>query len=695
MSFVKTPTNLFLEKLELTRLREFLEDEGFKKHFRLNFTGGLVKSREDILFLNGKVEQDIDSNNLLTIKINPILAINNSGDILESKSIQKFTIPSINTWYWVKISHTYSNIEEGIFSIDRFGNLTGEGSNFLTILRQLPNFPTKIRFKNSQYNTQEYQILEVIDDTNAKLNGTSFTEESDLELSIVGTFTPGIIIPEVDKYPFNFDSVNIELIPESELNTPPSYIEGENFFLSRLRILDNQLIIQDKRTKFIRNSFLQSSLRNSNSLIGVESVRNTNTNTTNINNIVDIAWCMRSSNWAIDSSKNIVTIFGSSLGGRYKSILDFTDGDFNNWRLYTSNGQYCRISSSVKKGNAINLLVDILDVDNYSENGGLTFLEQELLITPDADFIELKFVDPLFINNYTTRFLPINTPILSQELLVSSYPECTYRIEYRLLVNGVFSEFITIPSDQVHGYYNEESFDSTGNLKESGLIRVKYDSTVEGGFITLTAYSNNFFSLRERIDINIEQTSKLVFSSSSNYLNLIPHESEQFQIIDNDSFRNISSTDVFFLNLSTSEDVIRNGSRFTLIIDKSTELRSTQINIVTNFNSVTGEGDVLKNITNRDSSYAKLNEQDLVIDFLYDGTEWNCLQNYKLDPVNEIKIFSGDINSYFDTSGIGKYGGWLGYALCNGSNGTPNLFDEFVIEPGNSSRYLRAYVIKI
>ena len=693
MSHLKIATNLFLEKLEMSRLISFLED-GYKGVFQNTFTPGLIKTN-NIDFINGRVEQDIDSENNQVLKIQPIQGIDLDGNFLKSNSILKFNIPSINTWYWIKVSYISSNVEKGTFSIDSSGMLIGnEESELMSIFRQVPNFPTKIKFLNSVNNPQEYEVLEVINNQNAKLNGISFVEEEGLKLKIVGTFTPGIIIPESDKYPFNFDSVKIDFVEELELNEQPNSLEGKEFFLARLKILDRQLIIQDKRLEYV--NFINSPIKqdDENVLIGIESVRYTPTSTTNINNIVDVSWCMRSDNWAIDSSKNIVTIFGSSQGGRFKSVLDFTDGDFNGWRVYTSNGNYSRVISSIRMGNAINLLVDVLDVNNYSLNGGNTFIEQTILITPDFDFIELEFTDPLFNKNRVTKFVPINTDRLSQELIVSDFPLCKYIMRYRYSGRGIFTDYKTILSDELHGYYNEESFEINGTLKPSGLTRVRYDTTDVTGFITLNAYKDSFYYLRQRIDINIEQVEKVLFGISSNYINLTPHVSTVYQVIDNDTFRS-SSNNMLFINLSKTEDVVQNGSRFTIIIDKETLLGNTQISVVSDFNITTGDGTIHKIISSRDSQYANINEQDLQIDFIYDGLEWNSIQNYRLDPGNELRLFSGSMLDYFDETGKGLFGGWKGYAISNGQNGTKDLSSLNQLEVGSTTNYLVAYCTKI
>lgn len=47
---------------------------------------------------------------------------------------------------------------------------------------------------------------------------------------------------------------------------------------------------------------------------------------------------------------------------------------------------------------------------------------------------------------------------------------------------------------------------------------------------------------------------------------------------------------------------------------------------------------------------------------------------------DEIRYFMGDPNVHFESGGRGIVSGeWDGFALCNGSNGTPNLSDKFIV----------------
>jgi hypothetical protein len=58
----------------------------------------------------------------------------------------------------------------------------------------------------------------------------------------------------------------------------------------------------------------------------------------------------------------------------------------------------------------------------------------------------------------------------------------------------------------------------------------------------------------------------------------------------------------------------------------------------------------------------------------------------------EIRMFCGDPTLYFDTTGLGiTTAEWTGWALCNGSNGTPNMLDKFICSGQAVSGQFLAY----
>jgi hypothetical protein len=91
-----------------------------------------------------------------------------------------------------------------------------------------------------------------------------------------------------------------------------------------------------------------------------------------IGTCVKLAWGFRSDSWNIDTSNNIVT-FNNGLGGKYKTVNDFQNGDLVGGRLYTPirkipAGSFLQL----KQGSAIQFGLDVLDVNNFSPDGGTT-----------------------------------------------------------------------------------------------------------------------------------------------------------------------------------------------------------------------------------------------------------------------------------------------------------------------------------
>ena len=114
MSYLKLSSDLFLEKAELNRFKQFLDDDGFRK-FMVNSSVryGLVKRQYVIddsvsnSFNNALVTEDTG----LTIKHNAILCIDSDGYFIVTSEQTQISIPDTETWYWVKIYHSYSSKE--------------------------------------------------------------------------------------------------------------------------------------------------------------------------------------------------------------------------------------------------------------------------------------------------------------------------------------------------------------------------------------------------------------------------------------------------------------------------------------------------------------------------------------------------------------------------------------------------------
>lgn len=697
MSQLRFVPDLFLEVVELERFRQFLDDNGFRKNVVDNSVSfGLIKNNGDLSFSNGRVERDLDNAlNQKTIKINALKAINSDGLFIVRDIVNNIPVPADNNWYWVRIKHQYLSQEKGNVSIDAAGNLTGVGTEFTKIFRGMPNFPTRVRLLNSINNTLEYDVLEVTDDTHAVLvhpsvsisGNVAFAAENNLAIQIIGTFTPGVAIPSANKTPFQYDSCSFELIVESIANTRPSFVEGQEFYLARVKVINGNLVIQDKRIEYWETKGSDQTIaidRGVNPLIGVEAIKWQNLSNTGDRNIVELAWGMRSTNWSVDSSQNIVTLFGSSIGGSFKTIDDFTDGDFNGWRLYTTNGKYARIINSLKQGSAINCYVDVLDVDNFSNDGGTTFTSTEVLATPDCDEVEIKFIpEPTdnvqnVLDNDKFTF-PVNTPIARCLPTVYKDPTCLYNIQYRYKANKEFSEWRTINPGK---YYTEASFKDNGELKPaSDRVEYIYSTSPTAGFVQLTISPNAYKKFQNVVfKGDIIGVNTISNFSPGQVLELKVNIDKRYQYITG----NISLTDDVYISLSSTGAVAGNEFRIHFECESLT-LGEKKILILDNYSG--GTLNIVKELTQADM-YQMLNQDGgIVINCVFDDNgKWIAYQNYDLGEPFAVKMFSGNWDTCFNADGAGKVKGWYGHQIMNGQNGTDNIEDRFIVATGDKTK---------
>tara|TARA_X000001382_G_scaffold8122_2_gene5902 strand:+ start:12933 stop:15155 length:2223 start_codon:yes stop_codon:yes gene_type:complete len=493
MSNINFSNNIFLGRLELERFQQFMQDDGYQRFIKENaIQYGLLDNSVDGNFTNARVVEGSADN---TIRVNTILGINNDGKFISSPAqtsdIAVGSSGADTNPYWVKLVRAETTIESGTIDISVDGTLNGTGTTFLTSLRgQVTDFPTKIRFPNSATNTGEYNILEVTNDATAELNVVSMTAESNQEWEIVPTSTPGAVLTETEKDLFNFDHYTITLEAESGLtllNGLPTPVDGE-FWLARVQNSGVNVTVEDKRANYIFKtvdgyftSYLERSI---NPLVGVEAIKFQDPTQPRSENIVEVAFGMRSTNWTFDATANRITIV-SGEGGKFKDTTDFTDGDFDGWRLYYESGKYSIVSGSTLSGNQINLNLGELDVDELS-NGS-----QQLLVVPDTSEVELFFTPssttPLDIVKLT---FPVNTPVCRCELPVTATTS-DYVVTYRHRHIKDYGAQLTIPDDATNGYFTEASFNDDGSLK-AAPDRVQ--ATYTSGTITLneslSSYSN-------------------------------------------------------------------------------------------------------------------------------------------------------------------------------------------------------------
>lgn len=252
MSLLNINRNIFLEREELLRLQKFLGEGNVATQVLLDNTlkWGIVRTSFDENYTDFKVGAGTNSG---TLKIaNLSKAVDEDKKLIYQVPIDNIAIPQEDTWYWVKISHAFSNLEVGECSINTNGEVTGVDTKFLEVVRgQSTEVPVKIKFyKSGLVNSGIYETVTVTDDLNLLLTGSTFTAESGLKYIVIGS-TPiaETLTQSQEDGLYQYDSCLIELIVEETTDEPPvtNYTEDKEFYIARVKKVGGAVTIQDKR----------------------------------------------------------------------------------------------------------------------------------------------------------------------------------------------------------------------------------------------------------------------------------------------------------------------------------------------------------------------------------------------------------------------------------------------------------------
>lgn len=693
MSYLKINENLQLESQELNRFVKFLVEDNLnlkilQNSYKFGIFDNLLK---DSTFANFKVES---GTNIGTIKIaQDSYAINKLGNIIYKPFQDNIGLISNSNWYWIKISHLFSPIEKGKISIDVNGNMTGIGTEFTKVLRGRPNFPSKIRFYGSGLNTREYEVTDVLNDTTVTLSGI-FTNETGLEYSVIGTFTPGIAVPSPNKEIFQYDSCQISIIAEQNFNTPPPIINGEEFYIARVNSNGSTVIIEDKRTEIFQTKdyynqrYINKTL---NKLVGVESVKWDNLFTPKDKNEVNIAWAFRSSNWTLDTNLRRLTLNGGE-GGLFKTSAQFTTGDFNGWRVYAKNGSYKIITDSVKSGSQINLTVHSLDKSDYNQFDELIIAppveEVQFLVTSDYDdgdgkIAQLEKIHTFSVNEGVGKFMVV-VPSKVDPYLIS--------VKWRYKRYEDYSQWLNLNPDLI-GYYNESSFDTiNGLLKPDAQDRVRVTAIPtgdDGGYIQLNPHPLSYSNFNDLIFLGDKLgVKRRNLDNAHPFIDLKVGVEEQYQFIEG----SLVFTSNHIINLSNVG--AKNGNKFFINFANTMDYNTSfDLTIVQNASVANPLGDTLFVINEFLRQQCIIN--NLMLRCEFDGTNWIVFKHLSIyqnqEQSGSVKYFSGVVSGNFDSTGLG-IGEWYGWALCNGKNGSPDLRGRFIVGQGNTDVNNYGYV---
>lgn len=648
MSYLKTSSDLFIGKKELDRLIRFMVADGYVKGFQSIISEyGIVRLFLDTDFDYFKVEQ---GTNVGTIKIgSDSYAVDLGGRLIYKEAEDNIAIPNDNLWYWMKIAHLYSPDEEGTVSVDSAGTLTGVSTKFLEVLRGVPNHPSVIKFSDGVLNTGEYEVVSVTSNTSAILSGV-FAAENALKYKIVGTFTPGAVPTVAEKDIFQYNSCIPFTVAGGGLvqsTLQPAATVNYQFFIARVKNNAGVITIEDKRTAFLRlrpevlQSYIDRTLGNP--IISAESVKWDNPFTPRDKNQITVGWGFRSSNWTASTSLRQITLSDGD-GGLLKAgtiTQGFTDGDFDGWRCYFRDGSYSKVISSLIDGTTIKITLDILDPDRYTSG-------DELVVTPDVEQIEIRVksdsaygiveqIEQSVTFNIRSGVgkIFVTVPVSDEDESTSDSltPLSTYfvNLQYRYKQFANYTDWLQFPDANVSGaagtgYYSESSFDEKGVLKSNPADRTRktYIGSLTLGFVELTPATDSFYNTIQRVDTGdfrgVEHTT---IDNSVSVLTLTVGQSRQIQVIDLADYTPIQN---LWVNLSKTG--AKNGNLFqvrlkTGFVDSFTGSPFT-FKFVTDYGSggTTPPTVLLHELVKYENLYIRGEGGELVIDFVYDGTDW-------------------------------------------------------------------------
>lgn len=244
MSKLKVSENLFLEVAELNRLVQFLKQDGYELVIKsLIKSYGIVPNAANS---NYKVTAKAGTTNGITI--NSGIAFDTQLRAILMEQNLEMVVENTGSTRWVVLQYLPTNYEQGTVSVTADGSLVGIGTEFTKVLRGQPNFPTKVKL-DSTLNTEEYEVVNVINDNSATLSG-SFVAEQNKQYAVMGAFTPGFVPADDNKLIYEYDSYQIQLI--DSVDTPS--LTSDQFILASIEFSSGGMIVTDKRAAYMFNS---------------------------------------------------------------------------------------------------------------------------------------------------------------------------------------------------------------------------------------------------------------------------------------------------------------------------------------------------------------------------------------------------------------------------------------------------------
>jgi len=298
--------NIFLEKEELIRFQNFLMNDTVNQVMLDNTSSwGIVRTVFSGISPDFLIEV---GTNVGTIKLaTNSKAVDSDKLLLNQVAFDNLAIPNDGSYYWVKISHKYSALEEGTCSVNVNGEVSGTNTKFSEVLRgQATEVPVKIKFYKTSglLNDQTYEVVALnvgSPDTQLILSGYGFVAESNLNYIVIGSTPIGEVLTNSQlEGLYQYDACNIELIEETTLDTAPTtdFVTDKQFYVARVVNNAGTITLQDKRTNFLT--------------FNVEGMSNKLDKANNLSDLSDIA--VARANLGVSSAEEIENTFFNNTG---------------------------------------------------------------------------------------------------------------------------------------------------------------------------------------------------------------------------------------------------------------------------------------------------------------------------------------------------------------------------------------------
>jgi microcystin-dependent protein len=463
---LKLSSNLFLGLQETNHLKNSLKTSGFEKILRetLQSTGII---RTDTAFTSLQVI----GGSIGSISVKAGMAVDNNINIIDvpSNVVDAIAVPNDNITRYIVIKYSETVIEEGTINVQSDGVIVGTGTQFISRLRGLPNFASKIVFPTSTLNTSEYIIQAIQSDTLGSLNVAAgqIVAETNLKYAVVGTFTPGIAIPTNDKYPFITDSYTIEI------RTNDTVVAGEEFVLAEVSFDGVTMTIVDRRLSdiFQYQEEFAGIESQTNLVAGIESIKYDSIKSSREKNLIKVGWgldCL-AADWTISTNTLTALAFKGGVWSDYTSMVS---GDLNGWRVVFADGTNIKIITSINTGSEIELLLESQTA--YPTTG-------DIVIVPNATIIELEISN--VTNPTANNKLTFSASSRSATFLIEGGTQSIIKFRHVLGLKTNTAVIINNGS-----YLNETSFNDNG-------VQIASNTTaVVSGQVTPLVNVNNLYN---------------------------------------------------------------------------------------------------------------------------------------------------------------------------------------------------------